>query len=73
MHKRFVEVILKETGNKHRFSTITKMYQKLGEDVIGITRNSMWNSIAKNDGVYENSKIRVEYKEVWRLGDDCEI
>lgn len=65
MNKRFVEITFKETGNVRRFPTITKMFKELGDNVIGITRNSLWNGLGKNDGVYENNKVKVEYKETW--------
>lgn len=70
MKKRYIQTTLKGTGDVRIFPTITKMYTLLGEEAIGVTRNSLWNALSKNEGKYENAKVKVEYKvskkQVWK-------
>lgn len=70
MNKRYVSVHIKSTGHIRVFPTITKMFSTLGEENIGVTRNSLWNALSAHGGKYENDKVKVEYKErkaqVWR-------
>lgn len=63
MSKRYIQVTLKDTGTVRVFPTIVKMYAKLGEENIGVTRNSLWNALSKQEGKYENKKVKIEYKE----------
>lgn len=70
MKKRYIQVTLKGTNDVRIFPTITKMYTLLGEETIGVTRNSLWNALSKFEGKYENNKVKVEYKQskkqVWK-------
>lgn len=70
MNKRYIQVTLKDTGKVRIFPTIVKMYAKLGESAVGVTRNSLWNALSKQEGKYENKKVKIEYKEtayrVWK-------
>lgn len=66
MIKRYILVTIKATGRKIIFPTVTKMYSRLGEHNIGVTRNSLWNALSKDGGKFENRKVKVEYKETKR-------
>lgn len=70
MLKKYILVRIKSTKEVRIFPTITKMYAMLGEEAIGITKNSLWNALSRKDGEYENSKVKVAYKEtqkqVWK-------
>lgn len=69
MLKKYTLIRIKKTDKVYLFPTITKMYTLLGEEAIGITRNSLWNALSKNDGKYENAKVKIVYKktkkQVW--------
>lgn len=67
MIKRYVQVKIKATGQVRQFPTITMMYAKLGEETIGLTRNSLWNSLSKDNGRFENGKVKVEYKQTKKM------
>ncbi len=70
MLKKYILVQIKTTGEVRIFPTITQMYTLLGEEAIGITKNSLWNALSKKNGKYENSRVKVAYKgtmrQVWK-------
>lgn len=67
MNKRYVQITYKQTGKVYTFPTVTKMYSVLGENGIGIKINSLWNAVSKNDGIYENDNVKIEYKVTHRI------
>lgn len=66
MNKKYVEVTLKDNGDVYNFPSVTKMYEKLGKEAVGITINSLWNALNRNNNKYENSKVKVEVKSTWK-------
>lgn len=70
MIKRYVRVRVKDTGRCYSFNTIVKMYSKLGEGTVGVSRNALWNALSKGFGKYENNNVRIEYRErrkqIWK-------
>lgn len=53
---------MKESKRTFIFPTVARMYELLGEDVIGLTINSLYNALAKASGEYENNRVIVAYK-----------
>lgn len=62
MRKRYVQATIKSTGKVLVYPTVAKMYEDIGEKVVGVTINTIWNALAKNKGRYENGQVVVEYK-----------
>lgn len=63
MKKRYIKITFKESGRFMVFPTIAKMYTILGEPILCMAKNSLWNALSKGKGRYENNRIKVEYKE----------
>lgn len=61
MNKRCVQIIFRQTGEAHVFSSVTEMYARLGRKVIGLTLHSLFNALSKGRGKYENSKFIMRY------------
>lgn len=58
---------MKGTGKSYAFPTVRMMYKKLPRKTLGMAINSLWNALSKNNGFYENDKIKVEYKSTIRI------
>lgn len=61
---RYVLFVDKRTNEQFTFPTIVQMYASLGVKRIGLVKNSLFNALSKDNGLYENEKIKVEYKDI---------
>lgn len=58
-----VELINPPTGYKRHyyFGSVAAIYDTLPEDVLGISKGSLWSSPRIEDGVFENKKVIIRF------------
>lgn len=62
--KRIVMLEDKATGQKTPFPFITTLIRKVGDEVLGINLNSLYNALSTGKGKWENKKYKVWYKDI---------
>lgn len=64
MDRKIVHVELREEydGKRHYyFGSVAAIYDTLPEDVLGISKVSLWSSPRIEDGVFENKKVIIRF------------
>lgn len=54
----------KETGQETPYPFIITVIRKVGKDVLGISLNALYNALSTNNGVWENKRYKVWYKDI---------
>lgn len=64
--KRVVVLQYKGKGKKAIFTynTCAELAVENNKDKIGVSLNALWNALSKNDGVFENEKCKIYYRQV---------
>ena len=61
--KRVVVLEFINKNSNYVYNTCPELVVAHGEK-IGVTLNSLWNALAKNEGIYENKRCKIYYRKI---------
>lgn len=62
--KRIVRLKQKDNGEIFSYPTITDLFQRNGEETLGISLNALYNALSKNNSRWENKQFEIYYETV---------
>ncbi len=62
--KRVVVLQFKPKKDVFVYNTCLELVNANNKNKIGVSLNTLWNALAKNDGVYENNLCKIYYRKI---------